>query len=174
MTIERSRELNQVLIRLEAGQIGAAAYYNEGLKENGAWIPGAVSLGQAVPLSLVDEADAPTLTSLLGEVNVALAGACSEHEQTIDTMRRTHAAELEAKDANLQALMEQAAQREQEAQQAITDLQAALTASEQALQAKTTEAATLQREVEGLTLDLEALRASIQGEPAPEEPAPEA
>ena len=174
--LKRARELDSILIRFDNGEAkGAAAYYNEGIKEDGAWMPGAVSLGEAQPLSLVADADAPTLAALLGEVNLGLAARVASLETEAEEARKAHALEIQAKDQTAQALQEQAAAREAELQQAGAAAVAALEAAQQERDAALAQAQRLETEVAGLTIDLAAARAlagTLIEEPVPEPEAP--
>ena len=100
MALTEERELNEILIRIKGGVLkGAHAIYEEGVKKDGAWLSSTVS--PAIPLSLVDAADKPTLAAALGEATAALIAAKEAAEAEAAALR----AEAAAKDANIQALL---------------------------------------------------------------------
>lgn len=157
--LEEVKELDSVLIRFENGAAkGACAYYNEGIKRDGVWVAGAVQQGAAVPLSLVDADDGPTLEAVLGKTIPGLAARVAELEAELGTLKHNSAVELAAKDATAQTLLEQAAAMEADLRAQLAaieaDRDAALAAQAQFEQERDKARA----EAAGLAEDLRALR----------------
>ena len=99
-TLTKFQELYEVLLRFESGALkGAHAQYVSGVREDGATIQ--AKPGPAIPLSLVDAADKPTLAAALGEATAALIAAKEAAEAEAAALR----AEAAAKDANIQTLL---------------------------------------------------------------------
>lgn len=99
--LEKTKTLYEVLLRFdEAGKLkGAHAQYLESIVEDGAVI--SAKPGGALPLSLVDKADALTLKGVLGE---ALAPVI-EAKEVAEADAAAARAEFDAKDASIQELM---------------------------------------------------------------------
>jgi hypothetical protein len=100
VTLEKFKHLYEVLLRFDAdGKLqGAHAQYLEGIKEDGVVL--SAQPGGALPLSLVDSADGLTLKGVLGDS----LSAVIEAEADAAAAR----AEMEAKDANIQTMLEAA------------------------------------------------------------------
>lgn len=163
MALTKFRHLYEVLLRFgRDGQIvGAHAQYLEGISEDGVAIQ--AQEGPAIPLSLVDVADKPTLKGVLGEATEALLLAKEEAER----QARDLTAENQAKDANIQDLINK-----------VDDLKAADARAASTIEENVTlrhEVLTLRAQVLGTEppAPLEEWRKQFE-EPAPEEPAPEA
>jgi hypothetical protein len=104
VTLEKFKHLYEVLLRFDAdGKLqGAHAQYLEGIKEDGVVL--SAQPGGALPLSLVDSADGLTLKGVLGDSLSAVIEAKEAAEADAAAAR----AEMEAKDANIQTMLEAA------------------------------------------------------------------
>lgn len=102
MSLTKFRTLYEILFRFdEAGKLkGAHAMYLEGVSEDGVVL--SAQTGAAVPLSLVEGADALTVKKVLGDATLALLTAKEEAEADAASFR----ADNTAKDANIQSLLE--------------------------------------------------------------------
>jgi hypothetical protein len=103
--LTKETHLYEVLLRFnEQGKLqGAHAQYLELIKEDGTVIQ--ASPGNALPLSLVEGTDGLTLKGVLGDSLSAVIAAKEAAEADAAAAR----AEFAAKDANIQALLEQMA-----------------------------------------------------------------
>lgn len=101
MSLTKNTTLYEVLLRFgENGKLkGAHAQYLETIEEDGVVIQ--ASTGPAIPLSLADDKDKPTLAAALGEATAALIAAKEAAEAEAAALRADNA----AKDANLQVLL---------------------------------------------------------------------
>lgn len=136
------RHLYEVLLRFDGPTIlrGAHVQYIEGFAVDGQVI--SAKLGDALPLSLADKADEPTLAGAIGEAALALLTAKEAAEADATAAR----AEFKAKDDNIQAL--------------IADLEAANTEKGRALRGESSareEALTLRHETMTLRAQLHGL-----------------
>jgi predicted transcriptional regulator of viral defense system len=116
--LAKTKTLHEALLRFgsDGALKGAHAQYLESITEDGVVI--SATPGPAIPLSLVDAADKPTLAAALGEATSALIAAKEAAEAEAAALRADNAAkeaaeaeaaalraEAAAKDANIQTLL---------------------------------------------------------------------
>lgn len=113
--LTKFRHLNELLFRFnDDGDLqGVHAIYLEGIAENGVRIQ--AQPGTAIPLSLVDAADRPTVAAALGDAMSAVVTA----KETAEAAYAAKCAECDAldmevaaKDANIQTLLAKVADLE--------------------------------------------------------------